>query len=474
MNYNIYAENLTELQKRIARINARAAKLNCAPVVLTVGATKDIPHPDEKLAAQGRMVRKVDVELVGETPKYAGWSFLATICHTSDGNVVRAIPGYEVPGSYRDGSPCCDHCKQNRQRRDTYIVRNEQGDTKQVGSSCMKDFLGEGDPHAMMNYAELVMSAFDLCHFYGNGGGRMGETYRVDLLVFLSHVAAEVRKAHRFVTRKAARETGGSSTADIAWNTVHSAHEFTVTDEDKALAEQAREWVITTYSPVIADDASDFDLKRSVLDQFRPSTGAVKTMSDFEHNLLTVARAEAIEARLSGIAAYIMEAFRREQARITASKPTTQLDKGGLTRIFEMFEKASATLKRPAIRLADEAGHHIALSLAGKQSTNAGFIYVKGGDQYFGKISPQGRFFPVAACPSTVEAQLLALAANPEDVAAKYGKMTGCCCFCGRSLTDDRSTDVGYGPVCADKYGLTWGKHAVEAEAPVAAEPVAV
>ena len=52
---------------------------------------------------------------------------------------------------------------------------------------------------------------------------------------------------------------------------------------------------------------------------------------------------------------------------------------------------------------------------------------------------------------------LVALAENPEETAAMYGHITGSCCFCSRMLTDKRSTDVGYGPICASKFGLAWG-----------------
>jgi Family of unknown function (DUF6011) len=41
--------------------------------------------------------------------------------------------------------------------------------------------------------------------------------------------------------------------------------------------------------------------------------------------------------------------------------------------------------------------------------------------------------------------------------AAALGHTTSFCCFCSLELTDDRSTDVGYGPVCASKRGLPWG-----------------
>lgn len=43
------------------------------------------------------------------------------------------------------------------------------------------------------------------------------------------------------------------------------------------------------------------------------------------------------------------------------------------------------------------------------------------------------------------------------EQAARFGKLWGSCVFCSRLLTDERSVEVGYGPVCADKNGLPWG-----------------
>jgi hypothetical protein len=48
-------------------------------------------------------------------------------------------------------------------------------------------------------------------------------------------------------------------------------------------------------------------------------------------------------------------------------------------------------------------------------------------------------------------------AADPAGYAGAHGQATGNCCFCGRGLTDERSVAVGYGPICADYYGLPWG-----------------
>jgi hypothetical protein len=43
------------------------------------------------------------------------------------------------------------------------------------------------------------------------------------------------------------------------------------------------------------------------------------------------------------------------------------------------------------------------------------------------------------------------------EEAAAFGHATDHCVFCARELTHDNSTEVGYGPVCAQKNGLPWG-----------------
>jgi hypothetical protein len=57
----------------------------------------------------------------------------------------------------------------------------------------------------------------------------------------------------------------------------------------------------------------------------------------------------------------------------------------------------------------------------------------------------------------SVSALLDELEADPKGFTAAHGKEHGQCCFCGWSLTDERSVCKGYGPICAGHYGLPWG-----------------
>lgn len=53
---------------------------------------------------------------------------------------------------------------------------------------------------------------------------------------------------------------------------------------------------------------------------------------------------------------------------------------------------------------------------------------------------------------------------NPIEMTAKKGREGINCCFCGLHLTDSVSRAMGYGPICADKWGLPYGHVDVKLE----------
>ncbi len=131
---------------------------------------------------------------------------------------------------------------------------------------------------------------------------------------------------------------------------------------------------------------------------------------------------------------------------------------GDLSTFTRIFEKAATHLKKPRLTIMDDEGHSLCIYVAPSTSVNAGCIYVKSGDRthYYGKINTAGKFVSSDA-PASIAAYLRKFAQNPEAEAARYGKLTGRCCFCAKQLTDSRSTEVGYGPQCAEKWNLSWG-----------------
>jgi hypothetical protein len=137
--------------------------------------------------------------------------------------------------------------------------------------------------------------------------------------------------------------------------------------------------------------------------------------------------------------------------------------------ILSLFQQAAKSLKHPKVRLESRREcFPVLIGMAGESSRYPGSLNITdggpfGNNVFYGRIQPDGAWEPRRDCPEEVIELLGEFAADPAGVAARYGRLTGSCCFCGRSLADERSTGVGYGPICAERFGLPWGVQSTEA-----------
>lgn len=121
----------------------------------------------------------------------------------------------------------------------------------------------------------------------------------------------------------------------------------------------------------------------------------------------------------------------------------------GFEKMVEGFKRAyAAGLKRPKLRVDD-----LRFSLAKETSVNAGYIYVKAGEVYLGKISPRGEWSRSYDCSEVENVRVQEIARDPFGALVEYGHRTGNCGICSRPLSDPESVERGIGPVCAAKYG---------------------
>lgn len=118
-------------------------------------------------------------------------------------------------------------------------------------------------------------------------------------------------------------------------------------------------------------------------------------------------------------------------------------------------------IENPILRLGEYK-----VSLARKDSKNPGAIYIKAGQDYFGKIMNH-QFFPTAACTAVRVKEITDLIADPFMSAVAYGKKTKRCAICGITLTNPVSVAHGIGPICAGKYGWSEMFSAEEVESDV-------
>jgi hypothetical protein len=111
-------------------------------------------------------------------------------------------------------------------------------------------------------------------------------------------------------------------------------------------------------------------------------------------------------------------------------------------------------LKRPKVSFIGPNGVELLMKLAGAESKNPGAVFVFVGGGYTGSIAVDGVVRGALASNAEVLTIIANIASDPAAAAKAYGVLTGACSFCQKELTDAGSVEVGYGPVCAKKYGL--------------------
>jgi hypothetical protein len=111
-------------------------------------------------------------------------------------------------------------------------------------------------------------------------------------------------------------------------------------------------------------------------------------------------------------------------------------------------------LKFPKLRvLAPDNATELRLSITSSGAA-PGSVSVKRHGEWIGTVRPTGDVRGPLADDLTLQAHLLRVAVNPVEAAKAYAALMSRCCFCGLQLTDMGSVECGYGPVCAEHWGL--------------------
>ena len=131
-----------------------------------------------------------------------------------------------------------------------------------------------------------------------------------------------------------------------------------------------------------------------------------------------------------------------------------------LTGVIEFIAAARERgLKFPKLRVLDSDGEaELVLGLTGERSKVPGSVTVKRDGEYVGLVRPNGDVIGAWDAPELFTDALIAhlakVGANPAELAKAYAEFSGACSFCGTTITDAGSIEVGYGPGCAKHWGL--------------------
>lgn len=287
---------VADLLTALDRLGKRAAKLGVAVPEIREIRIEDLEVLDERNQPTGEMARFRIYDAERRLVHLPGWSLAAVVQHTTEGNILRAVPSLDgdLPTTYRTDAPTCDHCGKVRRRNETFVLRHDDARFTRVGRQCLGDFLGResADRIVMLAaFAEAVEAAFSECEGegYGSGGAR-----RYSPASVAAWTVAAIT-THGWMSRGQAKiKAGAFATVDRLLEHFNPPPRFRATiarptDEMNAEGEAALAW------------AREID---------------VESASDYLFNCRVVAHLGSWTYREMGIGCSIVAAYQREQSRL--------------------------------------------------------------------------------------------------------------------------------------------------------------
>lgn len=296
---NIRKVNLPQLREHITKLCARAEKLGVDGPVLNEHG--EFVRDEEDNFGRVHKVTRVRITVDNPVFAYEGWRLLAVLDHslavgedgTPDDVIVFHDPRADTDESFAHLSdPICTHCGVKRYRVRTFVIRHEDGRTMQVGTTCLKDFLG----WTVKLYNTVL--AFDIDDEWTPGK----PSPYVELDRFLNVAASFIRVDG---WRSRSKYGMGYATVDDTITRLFdkNAHhklkdKYKVTDDDRALAAKSIEW----------------------------AAGLESIDNDYLHNLHIIAKSGMVHVnRTAGLAASIPFAFARQMEQEAKRKESQEV-----------------------------------------------------------------------------------------------------------------------------------------------------
>ena len=210
--FTIPAGALEAAQAKLAKLGKKAVKIGLeAPTLKVVREFIEKVDDEDVLFA--------DIEVTYQMIVVAGgWSFIASLETVDE---VNGEPRNKVSGpyltnedhaAYATQKQICEHCHHNRKRNKTFIVKSAAGETLQIGSTCLKQFLGIDPTSVIKSYgfADLIDEMF------GDLEGAGGAKYHKPIwsLNKVGPVIVSILSHEGFVSAGQSAYSGGMKTAD--------------------------------------------------------------------------------------------------------------------------------------------------------------------------------------------------------------------------------------------------------------------
>lgn len=169
-------------------------------------------------------------------PEYAvnGWELVATLIPAENTKRFTAmiISETPIPVEYWSANTHkCDHCGRNvAHRAKLYLIHNKETDHwMQIGTSCIKDYLGGG----LLNYAKWAKNFKELNSYASSGG-----TIYYNKEYLLTRIVSTIRRMHGYVSAK----NNGSTYENVILNSKKDSKNNDITIDDREKAKVICKW----------------------------------------------------------------------------------------------------------------------------------------------------------------------------------------------------------------------------------------
>ena len=351
----VLSYKLPALRAQVEKMNRKAVKLGMALLTLLVGErTVRTFHRTNAAGIEQTFEREyVKVTVTGERPVLSGWILAAVKTVMPNGEMLLGeVPGVELPDRFKSPAWNCEHCNMNRRRKELVIVKNlESGEYKQVGKTCLKDFLGGMDVKGYLEYYSMIVEVLsgdvdpDEPGYCSEGRGMTC----YDPIFFLTVAALIIRKIG-WVSVAKARDTRTAATLTLVCMYLRNKYE-----EDKELRKEVGE--VSEADKALATSALDWSRSQNP-----------ESTSGYLYNLGVAARQDCVMDKTMGIVASAISAYQRyldkqqEQTAQEDKSPKAHVGTVGKREVFSVMVKAVRCFEgdygvRSLVRMEDESGN---------------------------------------------------------------------------------------------------------------------
>lgn len=227
-----------DFQKKLAALNRKAEKFGLPPVVASEPTqevyvrtvkmleTRNGEGVETTLTAYNgqpldtsskSLVEMLRIKLTYPDLKLGNWSVVGKIEQLEEGNGLYSLTTNEQDAAelmkHAHGEIGCEHCETHRARKQAFLLKNPEGDYKEVGSTCIEDFTGH-DPAVTLFLAQMYSF-----HNSPNWDAEERQKHSAPLLIteeYLADVIFASKYMGGFVSSSKAKETGDMATYVIA------------------------------------------------------------------------------------------------------------------------------------------------------------------------------------------------------------------------------------------------------------------